>query len=115
MAPGLSPPVASRKSPPGSRSMRSTGQRSTTEPPIASTWPSSASMKPWLSMMPVQGERRAAPGDRQRTGDGQAHRTGADDDGLDVRCHEALPEACGEGTCGSTRKLRRTIDRKIQY
>ncbi len=42
------------------RSIRSTGHRSTTEPPCASMWPCRASMKPWLSMMPVEGETSAA-------------------------------------------------------
>jgi len=51
-------------------------------------------------------------GDRQRPGDGQAHRAGADDDGFDVRGHGLLPCACA---CSSERNLWRTIDRKIQY
>ena len=63
IAPGASPPVVSLKWPCGVRSMRSTGQRSTTEPPLASMPPSSASMKLCASMMPVEGEISAATQD----------------------------------------------------
>ena len=37
----------------------STGERSASAPPAASRSPSSASMSPWLSMMPVEGDRSA--------------------------------------------------------
>ena len=59
MAPGLSPPVAGGTSPSARvDALDRTAQHD--RPPLASIWPSSASMKPWLSMMPVEGESSAA-------------------------------------------------------